>query len=119
MFASQSSFTIRSTSGYAVRVPGTLLGIAELVAEWGTKPLADLMEPAIELAESGFRVSSRLAENVLSSRLTPEPGNPAYHAARKVFAPGGEPLAEGQLLVQPDQRTAWPTPNCQLLVSNS
>ena len=102
MFASQSSFSIRSTSGYAVGVPGTLKGIDSALKRFGTKSLAKTLAPAIDLAENGFRVSSRLAEGVLSARLTNEPGNPAYDEARKIFLPGGTPLAAGDLLIQPD-----------------
>ena len=109
MFASQASnFGLRSTSGYAVGVPGTLLGVAESVARWGRKDLAELIAPAIRLAEEGFRVSSRLADSVTSSRLQNERDSPsaairaAYQVARDVFVPGGEPVTEGQLLRQPD-----------------
>ena len=102
MFVSQSSFSIRSTSGYAVGVPGTLMGIDTALAQWGTKSLSETIQPAIALAENGFRVSSRLAEGVLSSRLTNEVGDPAYEVARSVFHPGGVPVVAGDLLVQPD-----------------
>lgn len=102
MFASQSSFSTRSTSGYAVGVPGTLMGVSTALNKWGTMSLAETLTPAIDLAENGFRVSSRLAEGVLSDRLTNEPGNPAYEEARNVFVPGGTPLQAGDLLVQPD-----------------
>ena len=109
MFVSQSSFSIRSTSGYAVGVPGTLKGVAAALKRFGTKSLAQTLEPAIDLAENGFRVSSRLAEGVLSSRLTNEPGNPAYDEARKVFHPGGVPIIAGDLLVQPDLAKTFKT----------
>ena len=102
MFVSQSSFSTRSTSGYAVGVPGTLMGIDTALAQWGTKSLSETIQPAIDLAENGFRVSSRLAEGVLSSRLTNEMGDPAYDVARSVFHPGGVPLVAGDLLVQPE-----------------
>lgn len=102
MFANQSSFSTRSTSGYAVGVPGTLKGVATALQMWGTMSLAETLAPAIDLAENGIRVSSRLAEGVLSDRLANEPGNPAYEEARNVFVPGGTPLQAGDLLVQPD-----------------
>jgi gamma-glutamyltranspeptidase/glutathione hydrolase len=102
MFASQPSFGVRSTSGYAVGVPGTLLCATTALDSWGTFELAEVLEPAIDLAENGIRVSSRLEGSILSSRLANEVGNPAYDEARKVFLPGGVPLVEGDLLVQPD-----------------
>jgi gamma-glutamyltranspeptidase/glutathione hydrolase len=101
MFVGQS-FGVRSTSGIAVGVPGTLLGMATALDNYGTMSLEEVLEPAIGLAENGIRVSSRLADSILSSRLAEEPGVPAYEEARKVFKPGGVPLEEGDLLIQPD-----------------
>jgi gamma-glutamyltranspeptidase/glutathione hydrolase len=63
---------------------------------------AEVLGPAIDLAEKGFRVSKRLEESILSSRLDSEPGNPAYEVARDVFRPGGVPLQQNDLLVQPE-----------------
>ncbi len=102
MFASQPSFSVRSTSGYSVGVPGTLLGVATALDKYGTISLADALVSAIDLAENGFRVSSRLAESVLSTRLMNEPGNPAYDEARKLFIPKSVPIKSGDLLVQSD-----------------
>ena len=109
MFASQTSFALRSTSGYAVGVPGTLLGVSTALDKWGTMSLEEVLEPAIDLAENGIRVSSRLADSILSSRLDSEPGNSAYDEARNVFRPGGFPLEEGDLLVQPELAETFKT----------
>jgi len=97
-----SGFAEASTSGLSVGVPGMMRGVELALDRWGTKSLAEVLAPAIRLAEDGFRVGPQLADSVLSSRLQSEPGNPAYDEARSVFLPGGAPLAEGQLLVQPD-----------------
>lgn len=96
------AFSIRSTSGIGVGVPGMVRGITKALDDWGTISMAEALQPAIRLAEEGFRVSSRLADSILDSRLDSEPGNPAYDKAREVFRPGGVPLVEGDLLVQPD-----------------
>ena len=101
MFAGVS-FGVRSTSGYAVGLPGTLLCVTTALDNWGTFELDEVLEPAIDMAENGIRVSSRLADSILSSRLSNELGNAAYDEARTVFRPGGVPLEEGDLLVQPD-----------------
>lgn len=100
MFQGQN-FGLASTSGIGVGVPGTVRGAALALARWGTMSLAQVMQPAIDLAENGFRVSSRLADSIASSRLSNEIGNPAYDEARSVFRPGGVALVEGDLLVQP------------------
>ena len=106
------SFTLASTSGYAVGVPGTLRGIEESLARWGTISLADALAPAIQAAENGIVVNQRLADFSADSRLRNEcdgdPANTPYDAARAVFRPGGDPaacgkpLATGETLVQPD-----------------
>ena len=63
------AFSIRSTSGIAVGVPGMLRGIELALKKWGTLTLADVLSPAIDLAENGIRVSSRLAASTSDSRL--------------------------------------------------
>lgn len=95
-------FDIRSTSGIGVGVPGMVRGLELALNQWGTRSFAEVLVPAIDLAENGFRVSERLAESILSSRLDSEPGNPAYEVARNVFRPGGVPLEQNELLVQPE-----------------
>ena len=96
------NFGLASTSGLAVGVPGTLMGVATALEKWGTIPLSEVLAPAIELARDGFRVGRQLAESTESSRLQNEIGNPAYDEARNVFRPGDKPLQENTLLLQPD-----------------
>ena len=103
------AFSIRSTSGIAVGVPGMLRGIELALKKWGTFTLAEIMSPAINLAENGIRVSSRLAQSILDSRLSNEPGDPAYDEARSVFRPGGVALVEGNLLIQQDLANTFKT----------
>ncbi|HUX31446.1 MAG TPA: gamma-glutamyltransferase [Thiobacillus sp.] len=91
-------FPLASTSGLAVGVPGTLLGIDTALRRWGTMKLADTLAPAIELAGHGFRVNRFLAEDIANddgrTQIQPE--------TAATFRPGGVPLAEGDWLVQPD-----------------
>ncbi len=96
------SFSVRSTSGYGVGVPGTVKGVATALDRWGTISLADALAPAIGIAEKGFLVTSRLEGSLTSSRLTNEAGVAAYEVARNIFHPGGTPLTENDLLVQPE-----------------
>ncbi|MFO7542239.1 MAG: gamma-glutamyltransferase [Thiobacillus sp.] len=92
------TFPQASTSGLAVGVPGTLLGVDTALRRWGTRTLADTLAPAIELAERGFRVNRFLADDIAndSGRTQLQPETAA------IFRPGGVPLAEGDWLVQPD-----------------
>src|SRR5512134_2306379 len=92
------SFAIASTSGLSVGVPGTLLGVDTALRRWGTHTLAEALAPAIEIAEQGFRINRFLAANIAGDggRTSLQPETAA------IFRPGGVPLAEGALLVQPD-----------------
>ena len=101
MFQGQN-FGLASTSGLSVGVPGTVRGAELAVQRWGNLSLEQVLQPAIELAANGFRVSSRLEGSITSGRLGNEIGNPAYDEARNVFRPGGIGLVEGSLLVQPE-----------------
>ena len=101
------SFPIRSTSGIGVGVPGMVRGIAKALDNWGTISFADALQPAIKLAEEGFRVSSRLESSIADGldsggRLANEFGDEAYDEARAVFAPDGVPLEQNDLLIQPE-----------------
>src|SRR5262245_5918071 len=93
---SNQGFTPASTSGQAVGVPGTLMVVATAVQRYGRKRLADVIQPAIALAENGFPVNFVLAADATSSRTN------LYQATRDVFRPGGVPVQEGQILRQPD-----------------
>src|SRR5271157_1023686 len=51
-----------SVIGYrSVAIPGTVAGLALALKTHGTLKLADVMQPAIRLAEQGFPVSEKLA----------------------------------------------------------
>lgn len=96
------SFENASTTGISVGVPGTLRGVSTALKSWGTITLAKALEPAIALAETGFRVGPLLAADVVNTsdrgfvmtNLQPE--------TAAVFRPGGVPLKQGDLLRQPD-----------------
>ena len=91
------SFTAASTSGLAVGVPGTLLGVATALENWGTITLAEAIAPAIPLAEDGFKINGFLASDTASFRTALQPETAAVFRL-----PNGDPLPEGYLLKQPD-----------------
>jgi len=80
-------------AGY-VGVPGFVRGMAELHEKYGRLPFAELIEPAIRLAEEGFAVDRYLAERLEDSRYR----LPVHELPH--FYPGGKPLQAGELLVQ-------------------
>src|SRR5690606_24093118 len=85
-------------SPLAVGVPGTVAGLTHAQARWGTLPLAQVMAPAIRLAEQGFPVSPTLADALAR---TAEPMG-RWPATRAIFWRDGQPLQAGELLIQRD-----------------
>jgi gamma-glutamyltranspeptidase/glutathione hydrolase len=81
-------------------VPGSPAGLWRLHKRCGRLPFEAVARPAIDLARQGFRVDAWLARDLRAprsrERLLASPG------AAALFYPGGEPLAEGALLVQAD-----------------
>jgi gamma-glutamyltranspeptidase/glutathione hydrolase len=80
-----------------VSVPGCVRGWAMLLERFGSRPLAELLRPAIDCAEHGFPTTSLLSQYIDEYRpVTPDP---EWH---RVYAPGGRAPRIGELLVQPD-----------------
>ncbi len=90
-------------SGLGVGVPGTVRGLALAHERFGSGAftLAELIAPAIRLAEEGFAVRPDLHRALSSSWVRPRLS--ADPAARAVFyGADGEPPAVGETLVQAD-----------------
>lgn len=81
--------------GRSVGVPGTPALLAEVHARYGNQDWAQLLAPAMTLAENGFQVSPRLAQLVAddAERLASSAITAAY------FMPAGQPVAAGDTLV--------------------
>jgi gamma-glutamyltranspeptidase / glutathione hydrolase len=84
--------------GLSVGVPGTVAGLLTAHERWGSRPLSELVKPAIRLAKLGVVVSERSAEVLAAEkgRLAADP------AAATLFTRNGAPLPPGDLLVQKD-----------------
>ena len=85
----------------AVATPGLVAGLALALELYGTKSLAECLQPAILLAEQGFEISPynvRLME-FMRRRLPPER---FPETARIQFPAPGEPTRAGWRLVQED-----------------
>lgn len=88
---------IPMTGPLSVIVPGALLGWVALLKAHGTRPLGELLQPAIAYAEEGFLVPEKMAEDWADFRGSLE----ADPAARALLLPGGRPPRPGQRLRQP------------------
>lgn len=90
----------QASYGYPViGIPGALAGLIKLHEEHGSLPLRDLMAPAIELAEDGFRV---LPGDALRQRFGAEQALEFPGTAAAYYKPDGSPHRAGDLLRQPD-----------------
>jgi len=87
-------------SALSVGVPGTVAGLALAHEKYGSGKfaLADLIAPAIDLAEKGFQVEDDLADSLpqASERLKRWP------ATTSIFFNGDRPMQEGDRLIQLD-----------------
>lgn len=88
-------------SGLAVGVPGTVAGFAEAFEKHGSGKLtwAELVAPAIDLAENGIEVTPDLAASLTASakRLLQDPATAAIF-----YKTGGLPFVPGETLKQTD-----------------
>ncbi len=82
----------------AVAVPGALAGWCEALARFGTMPLAEVLQPAIGLAERGFVATPYLCDCItdMAADLAGDPGLAA------LLLPGGQRLQAGARLAQGD-----------------
>ena len=84
--------------GRSVGVPGVMAMLELAHQKHGLVPWAELFQPAITLAEQGFRVSPRLA-GLLAKEYNP--WLKQLEPAAQYFYPNGQPLKEGTLLKNP------------------
>ncbi|HEX8871767.1 MAG TPA: gamma-glutamyltransferase [Candidatus Acidoferrum sp.] len=84
---------VRSTA-----VPGTVAGLDLALKTHGTMKLADVMQPAIHLAEEGFPVSAKLARELAEER----PNLQRFSMSSHIFLNDGKFFRVGDTLRQPE-----------------
>jgi gamma-glutamyltranspeptidase / glutathione hydrolase len=82
----------------AAGVPGTLAGLQLALDKFGTRPLAQLIEPAIRFARDGFPLPQSLAQAIgnFAAQFQRDPGSAG------LFFADGKPLAAGDTFRNPD-----------------
>ena len=80
-----------------VSVPGCTRGWSMLLERFGSRPLGELLRPAIGHAADGFACTSLLSQYIDEYRAVTR--DPEWH---RVYAPGGRAPQRGELFVQPD-----------------
>src|SRR5437868_5976565 len=88
-----------SVIGYrSVAVPGTVAGLELALKTYGSQKLADVMAPAIRLAEKGFPVSEKLVEEFQEQKTDLE----KFEVSRRIFLNQGKMFKAGDILRQPE-----------------
>lgn len=82
----------------SVAVPGTVAGLELALKTYGTMKLADVMAPAIRLAEDGFPVSEKLARQLEEQRSDLQ----RFSVSRRIFLHDGNLLHPGDTFRQPE-----------------
>lgn len=85
------------TGGLSVGVPGTLKLLETAHADHGIKPWSGLVQPAIDLAESGFDITEKLANSIAGSA---ERGLTTFETTKNYFFnTDGSPKSAGSTLI--------------------
>jgi gamma-glutamyltranspeptidase/glutathione hydrolase len=88
-----------SVIGYkSVAVPGTVAGLELALKTYGKLKLADVLAPAIHLAEDGFPISEKLAGQLEGER----PELQQFTISRRIFLNDGKMFHAGDTLRQPE-----------------
>jgi len=77
--------------------PGTPGGLLVMLAEYGKLSLADVLAPAIEMAD-GYPIEAQVIGRISAERKRIE----EWPYSKAVFLPGGKPPEPGQVFKQPD-----------------
>lgn len=88
------------TSVFAVTVPGAIAGWNDAYDKWGSGNVtfAEILEPAIELAEKGFPVAELASRSWRSASVKLKNQNPDVDVADNAFLFDGEPPQEGDFV---------------------
>jgi gamma-glutamyltranspeptidase/glutathione hydrolase len=78
-------------------VPGVIDCWYLLLDRWGTKTFAEVLQPAIEIAEQGFALTRGLAESMNNTCKLRK-----YSTSAKLYQPAGVTWREGDLFKNPD-----------------
>src|SRR6266478_5949785 len=90
---------VASVIGYkSVAVPGTVAGLELALKKYGKLKLAEVMAPAIRLAENGCPVSAKLAHEFAEEKKYLQ----KFSVSSRIFLKNGEIFKAGETLRQPE-----------------
>ncbi len=84
----------------ASAIPGEPAALAHISKKYGTLPLAKTLQPAIELALTGFKVDELYRSIVMNRRINQH--LMTYPSTANIFSPNGKAPEVGQRIVQKD-----------------
>ncbi|MEL6398430.1 MAG: gamma-glutamyltransferase [Cyanobacteria bacterium J06626_4] len=96
-------FPNRITSGLAVGVPGTPLNWQTALSRYGTKSLAEVLSPAIALAQTGFTVDATFAEQIARN----QDRFAAFTSTQQLYLPQGQVPPVGSQFRNPDMARTY------------
>jgi gamma-glutamyltranspeptidase / glutathione hydrolase len=79
-------------------VPGTVAGLLYVLKKYGTLPLSDIIQPAIDLARNGWKLNARDAHIFKENKYLFE----KYPSTRKIFLKDTATFNEGEIFKQAD-----------------
>src|SRR5260370_2465507 len=89
---------IPGTGLLAAAVLGAFDAWMRLLRDYGTMPLADLIEPALGYAENGYPAARRLRDTIMT---VAQLFRHAWKTSAAVYPPGGNPPGAGRLFRNP------------------
>jgi len=89
---------LSQTGPLASGVPGEVAAFELAVSRFGKRTLSELVIPAADLAEHGYKLRARGAEAIKATAAELA----GFKSSTAIFFRNGSPLAEGEILRQPD-----------------
>src|SRR5919112_334903 len=89
---------IPGTGLLAATVPGAFDAWARLARDYGTMPLAELIEPALSYAENGYPLVGHIRDTIMT---VAELSRREWTPSAAVYLPGGNPPTPGRLFRNP------------------
>lgn len=97
-YRSQGMATMPLSGIHSASVPGEVDAYATLLARFGTRPLGDLLRPAIGFAQDGVPLVDAVARQIANAASLLG----SFPTSQRIFLPGGQPPAAGKIFRQPD-----------------
>ena len=93
---------LKHFSHLSAGVPGTVAGLALALEKYGTLSLAEVLAPAIKLAEEGFMVSPALSEMMEDNAIRLGSNSRSISTQEIFFKSNGDTYKPGDIFIQKD-----------------